>query len=108
MAQPEPSLLTADVVRRALLSGRGVTLMTLTFIASYAGALHSPKPHGIPLAVTTQVPAAVAGQLERSSALGTLFAWLAAGLIVALLAGRRAGAMTAGEADVAAVAAMAP
>ncbi len=69
MAQPEPPLLTADVVKRAVLSGLGITLITLAFIASYAGALHSPKPHEIPLAVTAQVPARVTAQLQRSSAL---------------------------------------
>lgn len=69
MENPAPPLLTADVVKRAVLSGIAITLVTLAFIASYAGALHSPKPHEIPIAVTAQVPAQVVAGLQRSSAL---------------------------------------
>lgn len=66
---PSTPLLTADVMRRALLSGVGIAFITLAFIASYAGALHNPKPHGIQLAVTAQVPQEVQAPLERSAAL---------------------------------------
>ncbi len=57
MAQPEPPLLTAEVIKRQALSAIGLTLIKPAFIASCAGALHPPKPHETPPAVRTPVPA---------------------------------------------------
>jgi hypothetical protein len=45
-----------------------VSVISLLFIASYAGALHEPKPHDVPIAVTAQVPAALAQRLDASEA----------------------------------------
>ncbi|MFI6684662.1 DUF3533 domain-containing protein [Streptomyces sp. NPDC050485] len=53
---------TAVTVRAALLV-IGVLGLMVAFIASYAGAFHSPKPKDIPFAVVA--PAQIAGQLTR-------------------------------------------
>jgi hypothetical protein len=63
-----PDLLSAERVRNSVLSGVAITVVSLAFIASYVGALHSPKPHHIPIAVSAQVPQQIAASLERSSA----------------------------------------
>jgi len=36
-----------------------ITAIALAFTGSYAGALHQPMPHGIPLAVSPRIPSAV-------------------------------------------------
>jgi len=46
----------------------GVAIVSLLFIGSYAGALHDPQPHEIPIAVTAQVPAELAQRLDASGA----------------------------------------
>lgn len=46
-----------------------VAAISLLFIASYAGALHEPRPHDVPVSVPRQVPAAVAAKLDASSEL---------------------------------------
>jgi hypothetical protein len=46
-----------------------ITFVTFAFIASYAGALHSPKPHGVPIAVAATVPPEVLTALKHSPAL---------------------------------------
>jgi hypothetical protein len=43
-----------------------VTVVSLLFIASYAGGLHEPRPHDVPLAVSSQVPASVARGIDAS------------------------------------------
>lgn len=58
--------------RTALMSAAAiaaVSLLSLLFIGSYAGALHEPRPHDVPIAVTEQVPAAQRAQLNASSAI---------------------------------------
>jgi hypothetical protein len=64
----EPPLLTPDVIRRGLLVCLGIAIVSLGFIASYAGALHAPTPHEVPVAVTKAVPAQVSQQLSGSPA----------------------------------------
>ncbi len=54
---------------RAAAAIAGVALLSLLFIASYAGALHEPSPHDVPLAVGEAVPAQIARQLDASPAL---------------------------------------
>lgn len=56
------------IVFRAALAILAVTAVSLLFIASYAGALHEPTPHDVPVAVDARVPGAVAARLDRSSA----------------------------------------
>jgi hypothetical protein len=46
-----------------------VAALSLLFIASYAGALHEPTPHEVPIAVTAKVPASVTATLDSSSQL---------------------------------------
>jgi len=45
-----------------------VSAVSLLFVTSYAGALHEPRAHGIPIAVTAQVPAAAAARLDATEA----------------------------------------
>lgn len=45
-----------------------ISAVSLLFIASYAGALHQPRPHEVPVAVTPQVPAQIVRQLSDSDA----------------------------------------
>lgn len=54
------------IVFRAGLAILAVAAVSLLFIASYAGALHDPRPHDVPVAVDSRVPDAVAEQLGRS------------------------------------------
>lgn len=56
------------ILVRAGLAILAVTAVSLLFVASYAGALHEPRPHDVPVAVDARVPAAVAAGLDRSSA----------------------------------------
>jgi hypothetical protein len=49
----------------AILAIAGVSLL---FIGSYAGALHEPTPHDVPVAVVAQVPAPVAARIDASRA----------------------------------------
>ena len=53
---------------RGAIAVLGVSILSLLFVASYAGALHEPRPHGIPIAVTAQVPAALADRLDATEA----------------------------------------
>lgn len=58
--------------RTALLSAAAivaVSFLSLLFIASYAGALHEPRPHDVPLAVSAQVPEQVSARLDASPAI---------------------------------------
>jgi hypothetical protein len=54
------------VVVRAALAILAISALSLLFIFSYAEALHRPTPHDVPVAVSAQVPAQVAAQLDRS------------------------------------------
>jgi hypothetical protein len=56
-----------DVIIRGHVALGVTAVISLLFVASYAGALHSPKPHNVPIAVATDVP--IAGQLDASPAL---------------------------------------
>jgi hypothetical protein len=47
----------------------GVAVLALLFIASYGGALHEPKPHGVPVSVAEGVPSRVVAGLEQGGAL---------------------------------------
>lgn len=42
----------------------GVSFLALLFIASYSGALHEPKPHGVQIAATEAVPSTLVKGLE--------------------------------------------
>jgi hypothetical protein len=53
---------------RAALAILAVSLVSVLFIGSYAGALHAPAPHEVPVAVANQVPPSVAQGIEDSSA----------------------------------------
>jgi hypothetical protein len=53
---------------RAALAILAVSIVSLLFIGSYAGALHAPSPHEVPVAVANQVPSAVAQGIEDSPA----------------------------------------
>jgi hypothetical protein len=59
--------------RRIAMRGAGAmaaaAAVCLLFIASYAGALHAPTPHNVPIAVSRDVPAALAARLDASPAL---------------------------------------
>jgi hypothetical protein len=55
-------------IRRGIFALLAISAVSLLFIASYAGALHEPRPHEIPVAVAGDVPAEVATQLDRSPA----------------------------------------
>ncbi|MGV1047973.1 MAG: DUF3533 domain-containing protein [Solirubrobacterales bacterium] len=46
-----------------------VSLLSLLFIASYAGALHQPRPHDVPIAVPVAVPAPQRAKLDASPAI---------------------------------------
>jgi hypothetical protein len=58
-----PDRLTAARAAVAILA---VSVVSLLFIASYAGALHEPTPHDVPIAVADQVPSSVTQQIEDS------------------------------------------
>ncbi|MBN8870025.1 MAG: DUF3533 domain-containing protein [Solirubrobacterales bacterium] len=47
----------------------GVAALALLFIASYGGALHQPKPHGVPVSVARGVPPKVIAGLEAGGSL---------------------------------------
>lgn len=55
-------------IRRGILALLAISAVSLLFIASYAGALHEPRPHEVPVAVARDVPPEVAAQLDRSPA----------------------------------------
>jgi len=50
---------TPPSLRAALFVVAVITAMALAFTGSYAGALHEPTPHGIPIAVSPGIPSAV-------------------------------------------------
>lgn len=54
------------VVIRALLAILAISAVSLLFIASYAGALHEPRPHNVPVATDAAVLSTVVTQLDRS------------------------------------------
>lgn len=54
------------VVLRASAAIVAIAAVSLLFIASYAGALHEPTPHDVPVAVAAQVPAQLSGRLDAS------------------------------------------
>ncbi len=54
------------VIIRAGLAILAIAAVSLLFIASYAGALHEPRPHDVPIAVEAAVPTALAAQLDNS------------------------------------------
>jgi hypothetical protein len=56
-----------DIIIRGHIALVMTALISLLFIASYAGALHSPKPHDVPIAVMRNVP--IAGRLDDSPSL---------------------------------------
>jgi hypothetical protein len=60
-----PDRLTAG---RAALAILAVSLVSLLFIGSYAGALHAPSPDEVPIAVSAQVPQAAADQIDATPA----------------------------------------
>src|SRR3954470_6214481 len=51
-------MLDRQTLVRGALAVLAVSAVSLLFVASYAGALHQPRAHGIPIAVTAQVPGA--------------------------------------------------
>jgi hypothetical protein len=53
---------------RAGLAIAAVSLLCLLFIGSYAGALHDPEPHDVPIAVQASAPPVIADQLDASPA----------------------------------------
>lgn len=54
------------VMIKAALAILAVSAVSLLFIASYAGGLHDPQPHQVPIAVDRAVPAALATRLDAS------------------------------------------
>jgi hypothetical protein len=56
-------------MRKIILVSLAIVAVSLGFIASYSAALHAPSPHEVPLAVSRDVPAKVAAELDRSPAL---------------------------------------
>jgi hypothetical protein len=54
------------IAARAAAAILAVSLVSLLFIGSYAGALHQPTPDQVPIAVSAQVPASVARQLDAT------------------------------------------
>lgn len=56
------------VLVRAAAAILAISAVSLLFIGSYAGALHEPRAHEVPLAVTAQVPAPIVQQLSSSDA----------------------------------------
>ena len=60
-----PDRLTAG---RAALAILAVSLVSLLFIGSYAGALHAPSPDEVPVAISAQVPQAAADQIDATPA----------------------------------------
>ncbi|MBS1879096.1 MAG: DUF3533 domain-containing protein [Actinobacteria bacterium] len=69
MSEGAPPPIDRRTLVRAAAAIAGVTLLSLLFIASYAGALHEPRPHDVPLAVDEAVPAPVVAKLAASPAL---------------------------------------
>jgi len=55
--------------QRAAAAIAATLLLSLLFVASYVGALHDPRPDGVPIAVAAQVPGQVAGALEQGDSL---------------------------------------
>jgi hypothetical protein len=60
-----PDRLTAG---RAALAILAVSLVSLLFIGSYAGALHAPSPDEVPIAVAAQVPDDAAAKIDAAPA----------------------------------------
>ena len=51
---------------RAGLAIGAVSFLCLLFIGSYAGALHDPRPHDVPIAVVKLVPSQKAALLDAT------------------------------------------
>ena len=60
---------TRDIVIRGHIALATTAVISLLFIASYAGALHAPRPHDVPIVATRAAPASLTGRLDASSAL---------------------------------------
>jgi hypothetical protein len=75
-----------------------VTVVGLLFIASYAGALHDPRPHDVPVAVAG--PPRLVAALQGSSALKVVRVADAAGAQRAIDRREVYGAVVAGEASI--------
>jgi hypothetical protein len=50
--------------RESALAIAGAVLVSAAFIFSFVGALHEPTPHGVPIAISAQVPPQVAAGIE--------------------------------------------
>jgi hypothetical protein len=59
-------------MRKIILVSLAIVTVSLAFIASYSAALHDPTPHEVPLAVSRDVPAQVAAELDRSAAIAVV------------------------------------
>ena len=68
MSTPTTPTSTRSLVRRSVVAGVAIAIISLAFIGSYVGALHSSTPHKIPIAVAAQVPTQIAAELNASSA----------------------------------------
>jgi hypothetical protein len=55
-----------QTVIRAGLAILGVSAVCLLFIGSYAGALHDPEPHNVPIAVQASAPGVLINRLDAS------------------------------------------
>ncbi|MEA2253993.1 MAG: hypothetical protein QOG35_38 [Solirubrobacteraceae bacterium] len=83
---------------RALAAILAVTVVGLLFIASYAGALHDPRPHAVPVAVSG--PPRLVAALEGSPALRVVRERDAAAARRAVDRRQAYGAVIAGEASI--------
>jgi hypothetical protein len=83
---------------RSLAAIAAVTVVGLLFIASYAGALHDPQPHAVPIAVLG--PPRLVAALEGSSALKVIRVADAAAAQRAIDHRDAYGAVIAGEASI--------
>jgi hypothetical protein len=83
---------------RSLVAVAAVTVVGLLFIASYAGALHDPRPHDVPVAVAG--PPRLVAALQGSGALKVLHEPDAAAAYRAIDRRDAYGAVVAGEASI--------
>jgi len=83
---------------RSLAAIAAVTVVGLLFIASYAGALHDPRPHGVPIAVAG--PPRLVAALQGSAALKVVRERDAAAAGRAIDRRDAYGAVIAGEASI--------
>ena len=64
-------MIDRDTLIKSMMAILGVSFISLLFIASYAGALHEPEPHDVPLAVSAQVPEKLAASIDESPGIET-------------------------------------